>query len=440
VDVRSVRARIGAARRHPVASLGRASSRIVARLAGRQSRKPHPPRPVTATPRVDAIRSTFWLVDSPRITDRWADAHELVLEGWIASIAPIDNVRFVDAAIDATVSVAVHDRPDVQAVYGPLHVVGFSAQCSVDLFDAETVAELQFTSGDATETIVIPARDVAGEESDRRSRKRTRLDTILRCPMHTHTPLERRSETSFTCSVCQASYTRTGNAYDFLPQSLRNQFSVVDTVNVSSNGYDGVSVNIINSLQDGLVLDCGAGSQRDVYHNVVNLEIVDYPSTDVLGVGERLPFADDSFDAVLSFAVLEHVKRPTECAAEIMRVLKPGGVLYCQVPFLQPVHGFPNHFFNMTVQGLVSLFEPMDTRFAGVFSFGQPVFTLSWFLAIYASSLPDDARQEFTRLTVADLMEPPQGRLAEPWVTELPRAAQESLSCCNYLMAVKRIE
>jgi SAM-dependent methyltransferase len=43
------------------------------------------------------------------------------------------------------------------------------------------------------------------------------------------------------------------------------------------------------------------------------------------GVGEALPFANDSFDAVLSYDVLEHVQDPRKTLAEVCRVLKAGG-------------------------------------------------------------------------------------------------------------------
>ncbi|MEO9177096.1 MAG: methyltransferase domain-containing protein [Gaiellales bacterium] len=39
-----------------------------------------------------------------------------------------------------------------------------------------------------------------------------------------------------------------------------------------------------------------------------------------------LPFADGSFDAVFSHALFEHLARPAEVAAELFRVLRPGGV------------------------------------------------------------------------------------------------------------------
>jgi 2-polyprenyl-6-hydroxyphenyl methylase/3-demethylubiquinone-9 3-methyltransferase len=44
------------------------------------------------------------------------------------------------------------------------------------------------------------------------------------------------------------------------------------------------------------------------------------------GVGEKLPFADGSFDAVVCVDVLEHVDSVEQVVSEIARVLKPGGV------------------------------------------------------------------------------------------------------------------
>ena len=45
-----------------------------------------------------------------------------------------------------------------------------------------------------------------------------------------------------------------------------------------------------------------------------------------VGVGEALPYADHSFDAIVCVDVLEHVSDLTKVAAEIARVLRPGGL------------------------------------------------------------------------------------------------------------------
>jgi SAM-dependent methyltransferase len=148
-----------------------------------------------------------------------------------------------------------------------------------------------------------------------------------------------------------------GDKFDFLTTELREQTGVIDTDNVSSNAYDQDVRNLIAENAAGLVLDCGAGRRDTYYSNVVNYEIVDYDTTDVIGVGEVFPFNDGAFEAVISVAVLEHVKDPFRCASEIARVLKPGGRLIAAVPFLQPPHGYPHHYYNMIHQGLRALFD-----------------------------------------------------------------------------------
>ncbi|OGQ87756.1 MAG: hypothetical protein A2512_10590 [Deltaproteobacteria bacterium RIFOXYD12_FULL_56_24] len=50
------------------------------------------------------------------------------------------------------------------------------------------------------------------------------------------------------------------------------------------------------------------------------------------GGGESLPFADGTFDFVISLAVLEHVQDVRKVVQEAFRVLKPGGSAYFEVP------------------------------------------------------------------------------------------------------------
>jgi len=54
----------------------------------------------------------------------------------------------------------------------------------------------------------------------------------------------------------------------------------------------------------------------------------------VQGSGIELPFRDESFDAVLSFQVIEHIepKMVLNYLAEIKRVLKKGGIFLCSTP------------------------------------------------------------------------------------------------------------
>ncbi len=53
------------------------------------------------------------------------------------------------------------------------------------------------------------------------------------------------------------------------------------------------------------------------------------------GVGEHLPFADASFDLVVSVWVLEHLKEPSTVFGEVARVLRPGGHFVFLTPNLR---------------------------------------------------------------------------------------------------------
>jgi ubiquinone/menaquinone biosynthesis C-methylase UbiE len=52
----------------------------------------------------------------------------------------------------------------------------------------------------------------------------------------------------------------------------------------------------------------------------------------VIGSILEMPFEDGSFDVVVSSEVIEHVPHPFDAIAELVRVLKPGGILVVTTP------------------------------------------------------------------------------------------------------------
>jgi SAM-dependent methyltransferase len=229
--------------------------------------------------------------------------------------------------------------------------------------------------------------------------------------------------------------------FDFLTDDLRREFNIVDTTNVSAHAYDQRMVQIIEEAKGGLILDCGAGFRPVYYDNVVNFEICPYDSTDVRGVGEQLPFRDEVFDAVFSIAMLEHVKDPFACAREITRVLKPGGRLYCMVPFLQPYHGYPHHYYNMSHQGVRNLFDrELLIEKQEVPAHGLPIWTLSWFLSAWANGLPFWTKVRFLNMRVADLTGVPGSYLNRPFVNHLSAKTNFELASATVLTARKPLK
>lgn len=121
----------------------------------------------------------------------------------------------------------------------------------------------------------------------------------------------------------------------------------------------------VGALAKGVVLDIGSGEQKvqaflPVGTNYISL---DYYQTArewygtrprIFADGQRLPIRNNSVDTVFLLDVLEHLPRPDDCMAEIRRVLRPGGTLLLQVPFLYPLHDAPYDFYRWTIYGLRS--------------------------------------------------------------------------------------
>ena len=61
-------------------------------------------------------------------------------------------------------------------------------------------------------------------------------------------------------------------------------------------------------------------------------------ATTIAAAGEQLPFRDRSFDVVLCDNVVDHAESPQAIAAELTRILKPGGLLYFTVNVHHPVY------------------------------------------------------------------------------------------------------
>jgi SAM-dependent methyltransferase len=59
----------------------------------------------------------------------------------------------------------------------------------------------------------------------------------------------------------------------------------------------------------------------------------------VAAIGEELPFEGGSFEIVLSDNVIDHAERPMAIVDELVRVLKPGGLLYFTVNIHHPIYG-----------------------------------------------------------------------------------------------------
>ena len=102
---------------------------------------------------------------------------------------------------------------------------------------------------------------------------------------------------------------------------------------------------------DGLVLNLGAGTKK-INKNIINIDIDIFSHVDIVADAKNLPFLDNSVDAVICEFMLEHVEDPEKIIAEMMRVLKTGGLVYVTTPFIIGFHSCPRDYYRWTESGL----------------------------------------------------------------------------------------
>jgi SAM-dependent methyltransferase len=149
-----------------------------------------------------------------------------------------------------------------------------------------------------------------------------------------------------------------------------------------------------NSVSNVLVVGGGVtGSGMEVLHNDPRIRLIETDAavaerTQLICDAHDLPFDNESVDAVIVQAVLEHVVDPHRCVSEIYRVLKPGGFVYSDTPFMQQVHGRQYDFTRFTRLGHRRLFRRFDEVESGI-SCG-PGMALAWSLRYFLMSFSDN--------------------------------------------------
>ena len=224
--------------------------------------------------------------------------------------------------------------------------------------------------------------------------------TLLACP--TCSSALQLSGQRPVCPRCNQRIGRIDQSVIFLSDQLPENFYAPEYT--SSNGYSLQSLELIDSLPDGVVLDLGAGQPSSSYPNTIQIEIRKYRDTDIVFIGDRLPFRDNTVDGVISQAVLEHVRDPQQHVAEILRVLKPGGTVVLDGAFMQPLHGAPYHYFNSTYYAFAALFAEFSKKEIRVPPYLKPWVSLQWILRSYLQGLDSDqARDTLRSMTIGDL-------------------------------------
>ena len=215
-------------------------------------------------------------------------------------------------------------------------------------------------------------------KNDLRSLISDHARTLMRCA-HCSARLVDTS-TGMTCSHCTTRYPRLSTAMDLRLTGRKTvdlrcavgeemdmsgvEFGPLEVkVNPATSGRAWhLSPELLSHLPSAssagqLVLDlgCGKGMHRalleDLGYDWVGMDYSE-EGAPILADAHALPFADQSFDFVMSLAVLEHLRNPLVAMQECFRVMKPGAALIGTVAFMEPFHG--NSYYHHSHLGTLS--------------------------------------------------------------------------------------
>jgi len=133
----------------------------------------------------------------------------------------------------------------------------------------------------------------------------------------------------------------------------------------------------------GAIVSVGGGPAR-VHPRLRNLNILCERGVDIAATAYNLPFADASLGGIHCEAVLEHLEFPDLAVSEMFRVTRERGLVFAATPFLQPYHGYPDHFQNFTLRGHRRLFERAGFTVVGAGTCVGPTFAIVDMAANYA--------------------------------------------------------
>lgn len=145
--------------------------------------------------------------------------------------------------------------------------------------------------------------------------------------------------------------------------STRSKEELADPVHgVTKRFFD-----MLNSLPHGRMLEIGSRNRTgDIRKGLlpqdwdyVGLDILEGENVDIVGdaheTSRLLPA--NSFDAIMSFAVFEHLLMPWKVALEVNKVLKVGAIGLVVAPHTWPLHEEPCDYFRFSRHSWKALFN-----------------------------------------------------------------------------------
>jgi SAM-dependent methyltransferase len=340
---------------------------------------------------IGPARGPHFYLESPRASKRKpvATPSPVVVRGWVSppSARVLRDLEvLIDGELVARTTPRLIQRRDDRRFFAWTGVnrSGFCTEVILDRWmNRAAEMTLRVDYGDGPHVLARLPLNIEGRVGEARTRRERSfsLGDLLACPLCAGSQLHWDSD-RVQCRECGESFeNRRGT-----PIFARSDNPVISRLLESNHThpYSNESRELIGHYSNGVLLDYGAGHPRSdcLYPNVVLHEAVHFNHIDVVSLTPRLPYRDNCFDAVISQAVFEHVPRPWEAAAELHRVLKPGGQIHIDTAFMQPYHSDPFHFFNMTLPGIREIFRPFREVRSGVKQYQLPSFGLRMQLSV----------------------------------------------------------
>jgi len=179
--------------------------------------------------------------------------------------------------------------------------------------------------------------------------------------------------------------------------------------------YTHLSTHILDALpRTGKLLDigCGTGLFVEKYvgdgRSAVGLDIsrkmierarrrcgaCDY----TVGTGERIPFCDETFNAVSSLLVFSYVRDPEAMLQEAYRVLKPGGAI--------AICTLGKKLLTMGIPAIYHIGEKMNVRHVVMKNFGERYYDREEMHQLFTQAGFSDVRVKWCSFAHIDMIDP----------------------------------
>lgn len=211
------------------------------------------------------------------------------------------------------------------------------------------------------------------------------LESILQCTQCGQ-KLESFHE-NYRCTRCQKQYKSENGAIFFREESISssNVSQGQDKIIFALKSFVKKNPKLFHFLNHTLGLYVGKSAKKSIEHlkhgsriinigsgaeiireDIINLDYSYFPGVKIVADAHVLPFRDNSFDAIISESLLEHVLHPEKVVNEMKRILKPGGMVYIVTPFIIGFHSSPNDYYRWTSSGVRELFKDFDEIELGI--------------------------------------------------------------------------